>query len=169
MNIKFLCFGVFFAVFAAALVFLPTSSADSGSLTPHDPIDINYEGDFTEANGVVNPGAAGTVEDPYVIEGWIIDASDAVGIDVTYTDSHFVIRNCVIEDGAEDNYYDGISIHYLKEGFGIVENNRLINNNGGVTFANVSNCVSRKNVFRKNSAGMRVIDAENIVAENNRI
>lgn len=160
--------GVFLACLLAVLVSFSVSSASSGGLTPHDPIVINGDGDFTEANGVVNPGASGTEGDPYVIEGWVIDASDNTGIDVTWTKSHFVIRNCVIENGEKDNYYQGIYLHYLQDGYGIVENNRLLNNNGGVVFYHAPNCISRNNLFISNSASMRIRESDNSTVQNNR-
>ncbi len=62
----------------------------------HEPIYIYGDDDFTVSNGVMS--GSGTPEDPYVIEGWRIDAPRAdYGIYVDHTSKHFVIRDCVIE------------------------------------------------------------------------
>ena len=42
---------------------------DYASPTPHNPIHISSNADFTVDNGVV--GGSGTLNDPYIIEGWI--------------------------------------------------------------------------------------------------
>ncbi|MDI6856298.1 MAG: NosD domain-containing protein [Candidatus Thermoplasmatota archaeon] len=70
------------------------------TLTPHDPIHIDGNGDFTFENGVSS--GSGTESDPYIIENWDINASSADlghGIEVYDTDVHFVIKNCYIHDG----------------------------------------------------------------------
>jgi len=154
-------------LFLAVLVSITVSAGD---LTPHDPISINYDGEITAANGVTNPGAAGTEENPFIIENWSIDASNAHGIEITYTTKHFIIRNCEIKNGQnaeEDLYYDGIDIHTLQSGYCIVENNLLTKDNGGVVFSKASNCISRNNVFNDNGGNMRIIDCKDITIENN--
>ncbi|MBC7093185.1 right-handed parallel beta-helix repeat-containing protein [Candidatus Bipolaricaulota bacterium] len=62
---------------------------------PHAPIFIHGDDQFTWENGVT--GGSGTAEDPYVIEGWIIDTKGYdYGIYIDRTRAHFVIRNCQI-------------------------------------------------------------------------
>ena len=61
-----------------------------------EPIYIYGNDDFTIANGVMS--GSGTANDPYIIEGWRVDAPRAdYGIYVDHTTAHFVIRECVIE------------------------------------------------------------------------
>lgn len=169
---KFLTFGLIaiLVLGAVVLVSLPTSNADSEDLTSHDPISIEHDGDITAANGVANPDAAGTEEDPYIIENWSIDASSTHGIEITYTTKHFIIRNCEIKNGQnteEDLYNNGIYIHTLQSGYCIVENNQLTKDNGGVVFEKASNCISRNNVFNDNGGNMRISDCKDIIIENN--
>ncbi|MBU3902481.1 MAG: right-handed parallel beta-helix repeat-containing protein, partial [Candidatus Thermoplasmatota archaeon] len=66
----------------------------SKGLTVHEPIHIYGNDDFTEENGVVN--GSGTESDPYIIEGWDIDASQGsnAGIEIRNTNVYFIIRNC---------------------------------------------------------------------------
>src|SRR2546426_10672179 len=47
-------------------------SATEGPLSTHPPISIEGDAGFTPANGVT--GGTGTPSDPYIIEGWEINA-----------------------------------------------------------------------------------------------
>lgn len=59
------------------------------------PIYIYGDAQFTWENGVLK--GKGTPEDPYVIEGWIIDTrGHDYGIYIDGTRAHFVIRDCQI-------------------------------------------------------------------------
>lgn len=59
------------------------------------PIYIYGDAQFSWENGVVK--GTGTADDPYVIEGWIIDTrGHDYGIYVDGTRAHFVIRDCQI-------------------------------------------------------------------------
>jgi len=61
-----------------------------------EPIYIYGDAGFTIGNGVMS--GSGTATDPYLIEGWRIDAPNAdYGVYVDHTTVHFVIRDCVIE------------------------------------------------------------------------
>ncbi len=61
---------------------------------PHPPIFIDGDADFTSENGVI--GGNGTPADPYTIGGWIIDASNAHGVEIRNTNRPAVIRNVEI-------------------------------------------------------------------------
>jgi len=52
----------------------------ASAYTPHAPILIIGDANFLPANGVT--GGSGTWNDPYVIEGWDINASTAHGIEI---------------------------------------------------------------------------------------
>lgn len=61
-----------------------------------EPIYIYGNDEFTIENGVMS--GSGSVDDPYIIEGWRIDSPKAdYGIYVDHTTVHFIIRDCVIE------------------------------------------------------------------------
>jgi parallel beta-helix repeat protein len=66
--------------------------------TPHSPISINRDSDFTEANGVT--GGNGTSENPYIIEGWEISSGNPA-INIGFTTSYFIIRNCFVSGGQD--------------------------------------------------------------------
>src|SRR5207244_11554044 len=63
--------------------------------TPHAPIRIQSNAEFTAANGVV--GGHGTPEDPYLIAGWEITNVDTTeAIFIRDTDASFVIRDVYV-------------------------------------------------------------------------
>ena len=62
-------------------------------LTLHSPIEILGDGGFTAENGVV--AGTGTSDDPYLIVGWSIDATEVpFGIHVEGTTKTFTIEAC---------------------------------------------------------------------------
>ncbi len=72
---------------------LPFSKANN--YMPHPPIIIEGNDDFTPENGVV--AGSGTKENPYIIEGWEINASgEWHGITIKNTTAYAVIRKCYI-------------------------------------------------------------------------
>ena len=65
------------------------------SHTPHPPILIQSNAEFTAANGVV--GGHGTPDDPYLIAGWEITNVDTMqAIFIRDTDASFVIRDVFV-------------------------------------------------------------------------
>ncbi len=74
-------------------------------LSPHPPIVIASDADFTPENGAV--GGSGTPGDPYIIAGWEIDAERGVGILLKDIKAHVVIEGCLIRGGPRGT---GISI-----------------------------------------------------------
>jgi parallel beta-helix repeat protein len=87
------------------------------SYTVHSPIVIMDDSEFTSANGVT--GGSGTASDPYIIEGWEIDATSGmygVAIMVTGTTAHYVIR------GVHASGSGAICIDLEAAPHGIVEN-----------------------------------------------
>ena len=101
--------------------------------TPHPPIIIEGNYDFTPENGVV--AGNGTKDNPYIIEGWKINAKNATGIKIVNTDAYFIIRNCYIYDGIFR--HDGIIFENVENG--VIENVCIINNNNGMFFNYSSN------------------------------
>lgn len=73
--------------------------------SPHDPILINGDNQFTSDNGVT--AGSGTTDDPYIIEGWTINASSAPGIVVENTNVYFTIRDVSIQSPSQTIPYNG--------------------------------------------------------------
>ncbi len=94
------------------------NNADS---TPHEPIYIDGNNDFIIGqNGVIL--GDGTLDNPYTISGWEINASAADGIFIRNSDVYFLIENCYIHDGKSE--YCGIVLKNAVNG----EINRINSN-----------------------------------------
>ena len=77
----------------------------------HVAITITNDYEFTPSNGVCS--GSGTPEDPYVIQGWRIDAGyDAYGVRIHGTTRYFVIRDVEISGAMRA----GISLSYVRNG-----------------------------------------------------
>ena len=96
--------------------------------SPHDPIYIHGNDDFTSKNGVT--GGSGTSNDPYVIEDWEIAASSKDGITIRNVDVYFTIRDCYVHNGGINN--DGIVFYNVTNG--IIEDTIITMNHNGVMF-----------------------------------
>jgi len=137
---------------------IQTSSFDD--YIPHDPIYISGNDDFTAENGVT--GGNGTADDPYVIEGWEIDASKNVqgGIRIEDTDCYFVIRNCKIYNG-EKKGFEGIS--FISVANGKIEKCNLVDNWYGINAYQSGNIVIENTTFFSNSGGVKLDTCSNIL------
>lgn len=100
--------------------------AASADPVAHNPIVITNNYEFTAQNGVVS--GSGTQTDPYIIEGWNIDAGMSnYGIRIHGTDRAFVIRGVQVSGAADA----GISLSYVKNG--TIENCSLTGNWVGIS------------------------------------
>jgi parallel beta-helix repeat protein len=95
---------MFLSSFVAGV--LSISHQNVSAYTPHAPIDIMNNAEFTAANGVT--GGSGSSLDPYVIEGWEITASTADGIRLYTTSAWVIIRDVYVRDGGTS--FDGIRL-----------------------------------------------------------
>ena len=75
------------------VLLLSSNNAEAGNKS-HGPIDINGDAGFNTTNGVVSGN--GTSVDPYLIEGWSIDASAGNAVTISNTDKHFVLRDITL-------------------------------------------------------------------------
>ena len=148
---------------AISLLSVSPSSAAPDGLTPRDPIYIYGNVNFTPANGV-NGGGSGTENDPYIIENWDISAENAHGIEIRNTDAHFVIRNCVVENG-RGVYYNGIYLYNVINGR--VENCISENNYHGIYLHYSDNNTLINNICSKNYHGIYLHYSDNNTLDNN--
>lgn len=121
-----------------SLVFLPE---EVSAYTKHNPILIDGNGGFTTANGVT--GGSGIPSDPYIIEGWEIDASTTHAIKIRNTDAHFIIRNS-----------------YLHSGW---------HSYSGVFLLHVLNGRTENSVVRYNLEGIELVGSRNVTVVNNSV
>ncbi len=112
------------------------STVSLKALTAHASIRINSDTEFTSANGVI--GGTGVKSDPYIIEGWAIDAKGGwAGIYIGNTSSYVIIRNCLIYNATNTTsltygYGSGIALYFAQNIK--IENVTSINNVRGVYF-----------------------------------
>ncbi len=89
-----------FTITISIFLFMPLQSFSSlivQEYVPRSPIIIEGNDDFTHENGVI--AGNGTKENPYIIEGWEINASgEWHGIVIKNTTAYVIIRNCYIHN-----------------------------------------------------------------------
>jgi parallel beta-helix repeat protein len=106
-----------------ALVVLPQRTS---GFPPHDPILIEGDAGFNSTNGVVS--GSGTASDPFMIDGWDIQAYFADCLQIVNTTAYFVISNVSAHDGR----WSWSGIHLKNATNGIVENCLSVDNNYGI-------------------------------------
>ena len=89
------------AIIISVLLLMPFQSFSLSSFkgddyTPHPPILIEGNDEFTQENGVI--AGNGTKESPYIIEGWEINASSWHGIIIKNTTAYAVIKECYVHN-----------------------------------------------------------------------
>jgi len=133
--------------------------------TPHAPIHIVGDANFTSANGVV--GGSGTPDDPYIIEGWEIDAEGGeYCIRIENTNAYFIIRNCRVYNASDPFGGSGIELICVQNG--CIENNIICFNDEGIYIIDDSNYIFIKNniCIRNDDAGIRSYYSENVTIIN---
>jgi len=129
------------------------SSVNPSTLKPHQPILIDGLGGFTASNGVT--AGDGTSGNPFIIQGWSIDASGANGIEIRNlpnawsTPVFFVVRNVFIH--SESNSSADIVIDSVQGSQeacfecrnnifnGVIANSTLVDNAEGIVISSSAN------------------------------
>jgi parallel beta-helix repeat protein len=134
-------------------------------LAAHDPILIDGNAEFTDANGVV--AGSGTESDPYVIVGWDISASTANGIEIRNTDAHFIIRDCYVHDGLS---FSHVGIFLSNCVNGNLENNNCSNNWDGMElWSSSNNNTLTGNTCSNNYLGMELSSSSSNIISSNKV
>jgi parallel beta-helix repeat protein len=108
---------VLFSTALSGIAVTASSPIESVGAGDHPPIRIIGNDQFTPENGVT--GGSGTVNDPYIIENWVIvsNGSASQGIFINDTDVYFIIRNCTISGfHSSDEYRQGIQLSVVTHG-----------------------------------------------------
>ncbi len=130
-----------------ALVSVPTFGSSS---TPHGPIVIDGDAAFMPTNGVTR--GSGSPTDPFVIEGWEIDASSATGIAVRNTRASLVIRDIRVQ-GAGTFGNDGVRLENVANGR--IQNVSITNVYRGIFAARSTNVtIDRSSVISSGAEGI---------------
>ena len=157
----------------------PTEPVAASPEIPNPPetykggqINIKSDDEFTAANGVV--GGSGTPADPYIIEGWAIDASSfntgvetgsTYGISIFETSKYFVIRNCRVKNAG--GHQPGIKFNFVSNGK--IENCTLTNNSEGIWIDGSYNVIISGNTIENCNTGISVDfhSSDNVTVSNN--
>lgn len=147
---------------ASCMMAFMNFSERASAYSPHGPIIINGNSDFTLANGVT--GGSGTSIDPFIIEGWEIDASGFTGgILVSSTDAHFIIRDTFIYSAI----LAGISFDDVSNGY--IDNCSVSNNFIGILVEFSYNSFIRNNTISSNDIGIDIGSSSTISISGNGI
>jgi nitrous oxidase accessory protein NosD len=129
---KILTFGIMLLFVGSSVVSSGCNNVERSYRTsiysPHDPIYINGNDEFISENGVT--GGSGTINNPYLIEDWKINASSQDGITIRNVSVYFTISNCYVHDGGINN--DGIV--FINVTHGEIEESIIIGNRDGIRF-----------------------------------
>ena len=132
--------------------------------TAHARIDIYGNSGFLGSNSTTGIcRGSGTASDPYIIEGWDIDASSSTGIEIQNSDLHFIIRYCYIHDGGTNN--EGISLHSCVNG--VLESNTCSNNLLGIGLYSGSGNTMSNNTCSNNNCGIYLYQSSGNIISNN--
>jgi len=139
-----------------AMLGVRQASASAQGLRPHAPILIDGPGNFTTSNGVT--GGSGTQNNPYIIQGWSIDASTANGIEIRNIVAgdpfpppvYFVIRSVFIH--SETKTQADILVDSFASPPGCFE-----------CPGNIFNGVIANSTLTGNRDGVRLQDSDNII------
>ncbi len=167
--------------------------ARASTYQPHSPITIDGNAGFTSANGVT--GGSGTLSDPYIIQGWDINASGIgccnaygnAGLVIEHTNASFIVRNVYVHQGLPVD--EGIMLRLVSNGFvqnsvtsqdyfGIVvdsstnvtvSGNTVYSNNpyGIYLYHTTDSEVSGNNVYSNQNAGIYLYTSNNVTVLNN--
>jgi len=143
-------------ILTLAMVGVKQVSAGSKGLVRHSPILIDGSSAFTASNGVT--GGSGTQNNPYIIQGWSIDASAANGIEIRNIVSgdpfpppvYFVVRNVFIH--SEIMTYANILVDSFASPPGCFE-----------CPGNIFNGVIANSTLTGNGDGVRLQDSDNVI------
>jgi parallel beta-helix repeat protein len=136
-------------------------------LKAHEPIIILGDQGFTPESGVT--GGSGTAEDPYIIEGWEIDAQGRFGIYIERTEAYFIIKNCKIYGAGSRPFPLYAGIRWLIVKNGKIEDSEISSNKGdGIWISASSNVEVRRNWIQENGDYGIILDdvTEAIIEEN---
>ncbi|MFX1548513.1 MAG: NosD domain-containing protein [Promethearchaeota archaeon] len=164
---------------------LQTKRGKIETKTPHDPILITSDSQFTELGFL----GSGSMEDPYRIEGLEITATngDLISINNTTVTFHIInnyldgsttassgirlsnVQHARIEKNLISNCEDGIRVSNTSEII-CINNNITLNNKFGIFFERVINSNITSNVVQKNNGnGIHIKNSQTIRVSNNSI
>ena len=154
--------------------------ASAQVLRQHAPILIDGPGNFTASNGVT--GGSGTQNDPYIIQGWSIDASTRNGIEirniVSFSVPYFVIRNVFIHSETKTQADILVDSFASPPGCfecpgnifnGVIANSTLTGNGEGIVLQDSDNIIVSGVTVHDSQTGVDCINSDFLQIRANRI
>ncbi len=117
-------------------------SENEKAYIPHGTIRINSDSEFAQIAQQEGWPGDGSENDPYIIEGYEIDAQgEGNCIYIGNTTVHFIIRNCYLHNASWQSspYFVGAGITLYNVINGIIENNTCSGNDDGIFLYSSSN------------------------------
>ncbi len=137
------------------------------STTPHEPIRITDNQNFSDTVAANGWDGNGSVESPYIIENLEITAYSSGFTDcisISGTTVHFIIRNCIVKNANATSSNAGIRIRVPN---GQIQHNTAFNCGNGI-YINADDNIVFNNTCFWNEYGIYLLESDhNIVAENN--
>lgn len=134
-------------ILVAASSAVLTGIVHGSATTIHETIAINSDSGFTGSNGVVT--GTGVRTDPYLIEGWKINSTGKVGVNITNTRSYFVISN--VEIFGHGSHYGGVGMLLNNVTNGVIQTSSIATNNEGISLYHSSNITLSTNIITNNT------------------
>lgn len=135
-------------------------AASASNYSPHAPVVIKGNSNFTSLSGVTS--GSGTLSDPYVIQGWAINASSVNGITIVNSTAHFVIRGVNIFGGILGIFLDNATN-------GIVESSSISSDNVGVRIDQSPGTTISKNQISNNNIGLLLQNSTGVTISSNNL
>jgi nitrous oxidase accessory protein NosD len=132
-------------------------------LCMREAIHISSDDGFIPENGIVS--GDGSVETPYLIEGWIIDVEGVTGIRVQGTSAHFAIRGCKLV--GEGRRGIGIVLGESTSAQATVEDSTFQGLRTGIFVYRSAGAVINANSFEDCSRGIEGSEANGVVLRAN--
>jgi parallel beta-helix repeat protein len=163
-----------------AMLAVRQANASPRGLVHHAPILIDGPGNFTVSNGVT--GGSGTQNNPYIIQGWSIDASTANGIEirniVSFSVPYFVIRNVFIHSDARTHTDILVDSFASPPGCfecpgnifnGVIANSTLTGNAEGIVLQDSDNIIVSGVTVHDSQTGVNCVNSDFLQIRANRI
>jgi nitrous oxidase accessory protein NosD len=186
IHVKLLTLLLLTTLFPIATLGIREVGASSSTLKRHAPILIDGPSAFTQANGVTS--GSGTANDPFIIQGWSIDASTSDGIVIRnilnagqfVSPMYFVIRNVFIHSetrahadivlDSDDSSPDLVCFECPNNVFsGVIANSTLTDNGYGIVLANSNNIEVSAVTIKDVSTGLQCLGSSFLQIRTNRI
>jgi parallel beta-helix repeat protein len=115
--------------------------------TNHPCIVIDGIGDFADQALVEGWDGNGSLEHPFIIKDYTINASSATGIEIRNSDVYFIIENVTVTDGRDTDKY-GFYLNNVTNGR--LKNNTAVNTCQGFTLLDSNSNIVTENIAINN-------------------